>query len=459
MSPATPMRGPLSRPAAPTTPAPAASAPAAHDPNLDVKVGGALADHQESAPLDLGNAGNEEAKPVITRTVDGAAKPLGANSKEMVTFVKECVIQATARKDMNEASAAIHARQIGDANDAAYFQVIKPNNLKSTGMQMAARVGTMIGSEVLASVSYMPKGRTIEQEVEALGVTVAKRAERIKSAVETTKPEHQAAAAESAEFDLKALDMIKETGALALANGNHQAVRALNGLLQGQGNVSYTGYTQRQAAGVEAGVEGSGIRENFPVYREARPLAITQGIKKPEFLLKKVLEATTVTVTDADRFYMKDGQQQEVQPKTAEAKARLRQATEICHMLAVPALFEENKEYLVALGRKHAAKELTEQQIEGVNLLKADLSAAAQNIPAELTPELREALEGGVRVEGRDGEEVFSIADTEAQDEFFAHLKASAEGGNDKADNYFGKMWKSREMAHALVQNYFQEQA
>lgn len=439
-----PMRGPLTRPAAASTPAPEAPVAGVPESDLSLQVGGQAAVDFEATPdLGLSEGAPQADKPVVERTVNGAEKALGQNTKDRVTFVKESVMEATGQKFLDQ------------ANDAAFFQVIKPNGLKGT-MPEAVRVGTMVAFGKLADARYIPQSRTIAMDAEALNVTIEKRRARVEEGINLTKPEFREAAAKTAEYDYAALGLIKEAGDLAIANDDQFGVRALTAMLQGQAAVSYCGYIQRRDAGLIKDLPESGIKENFPSYREGRPSNATQGIKKADFLLAKAKEWMSYEVTDADRFYEKDGVQQEVQPKTADAKARARKATEICHIFAVPALTTDQKEFLTALGRKHEAKPgLNEKQVEAVDLLKANLANCAQNIPAELTPELRDALAGGVEVDGHEGTEVFQITEAELQDEFFAHLKAETEGGNAKADNYFGKMWKSREMAHALVQNYF----
>lgn len=438
----TPMRGPMSRPVAPGAPgAPEtpAAAPSQGVPldELSVPVGGEMAaDFEPAAELGVPEtpAAAEPEKPTFTRTVSGADKALVG--KDRSTFDVESIQAATFGLRFPEAVVG-----------SAYHDVIKPKGLKGA-MAAAVTTGALAAYDAIQKANFIGKA-TIESDAEALNKTVASREGRIQASVEKTDPQYRESAEKQAQYGLDALKAIKAAGELAVKNGDHEGVRALLYSLRPQGVISYARHLQFGAAGSNPEQPGSGIKANFPTYKEASPYALTYGITRPEVLLAHCKKLMAVEVTDADRFYMKDGQQTEVKAETAHNKACARKAVETSHRYSIPAIFEGKE------ARQEFEKTMGIDKERTLANLKALLVETGHNLPADLTPELRGLLEAGAFYTKQDGkEEVVNIAETANQDEFYKHLQA-LQGGNPQAETYFAKLYKTRVLAETLLETQY----
>ncbi len=344
----------------------------------------------------------------------------------------------------------------GEAAKAAYHQG-GGKELKSKDMKEALEVGSMVAFVRMAEVGFIPKDRTIEKDLEGLTKNIEKREKSIKEGVEKAKPEHKASAEKNAKYQTDALEVFKQAGELAAKQGDQTGVRALNAILVGQGNASYIGYRMRQDAGDQTA--------NYPLFKNAEVTQGTRGIKDPEVLLKRVKGWMSYEVT-ADRE-QKTYDKKPVSDGLADARARAAAATKVSHLFVVPRDFKLDQEFLVALGRKSGGaqnykpqnqpRELNTNQKAAVEELKNILNERAGDIPAEITPEVSGMMAYGVVITDRQGAEVhFRVEEAENQKQLLAHMHALIGGDEAKvteAQNYFGKMPRSRELAAAVAEN------
>lgn len=376
-----------------------------------------------------------------------------------------------------------------EAENSAYHNCIKPRGVKDASMKEAISAGTMVMNSVLNRASFIPQGRTVAQDLEALDKSIGRHADFAKKAVESQVAfykENQAGlsaedveakvgrAQKGHEHTVTALETIAAAGKMAAEQGNQVAVRMLNGLLQGLSSVGMIAKTMRE--------EAKDQKENYPKFRPASINGTIQGIKDPAKLVEVATKWANVEVKEKHTA-KQEWEKTEPSASVAKARATAEKAARMCFMVAIPTDAEATKKFMDALGKtkasheqryerqKQAAREqatpgaenkakdatLKPEQQEAVNEFKAFLEENAAHVPT-YSDGFKAMLADGVEVAGKEegSTEVFKIEKAENQDLFHQHLTALNGQDQEKAKSaeiYFGRMWKSRELAYAIVES------